>query len=364
MTVVLVVPQLTPVYGMERATLSLLEHLDLPAVHVIALSGDLPEAAPSGVTWESLRLPAGMRRVAAALRPLRARLCELQPTTVVSSGLWASVPALLVAPDPASVVVWEHSLMPHRIAEEPAVRAYASAARALYRRARSVVAVSDVVAETVRHLTRGAVPVEVIPNVVQMPGRPLPPTPPRRDGLRLLSVGSLCVRKNHLLAVRALEHLPAGTTLTILGGGPEREALEAAVGATAYADRVVLAGYAADPAPEFAACDVVVHPSLAETFGLAAVEASWYGKPVAVLDRAPLNGFVPALCPGAVAAEPTPEAFAAAVLDAAAAAGDGPDFARARDRQERALAPDRIARAWRAQLGAADELSPIENGRC
>jgi glycosyltransferase involved in cell wall biosynthesis len=358
---VIVVPQLDPAYGMERALLNLLEHLTPEGhLHVLALSGGAPDVPP-GTPWsfETLGLPRGGQRFPRAAWQLARRLRALRPTTVVASGLWAAIPTLLAAPAGTDVVVWEHSLMPQRIADEPAVRAMSRAAGRLYPRARSVVAVSGVVGDCVRQLLGPDADVRVVPNVVRLPGAPGRPRAASVDrGLHLLSVGRLTAGKNQQLAVAALAHLPADTRLTLLGDGPQREALQAQAQALGVADRVELAGYRADAPAFFTATDVVVHPSFAESFGLVGVEAAWAGRPVAALDRAALNELVPRYCPGRLAATPTPRDLARAIREAAALAGSTAVFEACRREREALLDPASVTAAWHDVLAGPSASRP------
>lgn len=68
--------------------------------------------------------------------------------------------------------------------------------------------------------------------------------------------------------------------LLLIGDGPDRPALEAAVRAAALAGRVHFAGEQADPGPWLAGCDLLAVPSDFEGFGLSVLEAQLAGVPV------------------------------------------------------------------------------------
>ena len=72
--------------------------------------------------------------------------------------------------------------------------------------------------------------------------------------------------------------------LLLVGDGPEREALQRQAQELGVADRVVFAGYQADPAPYLAAMDLFVLPSRSEGVSVALLEAMAAGVPVAVTD--------------------------------------------------------------------------------
>ncbi|MDK9697128.1 MAG: glycosyltransferase [Siculibacillus sp.] len=87
------------------------------------------------------------------------------------------------------------------------------------------------------------------------------------------------------LAIRLLPSMP-GRHLALAGQGPDRERLETLAAELGVADRVHLVGELQPTAiGEFlAALDLFVFPTVAETFGLAAVEAAAAGVPVVATD--------------------------------------------------------------------------------
>nr|WP_278260002.1 glycosyltransferase family 4 protein [Nocardioides convexus] len=79
--------------------------------------------------------------------------------------------------------------------------------------------------------------------------------------------------------VAATARLPQ-VRLTLVGDGPERERVEAAVAAAGSAERVSFAGFQADPAPYLRAADVFVLCSAAEACPMALLQAMACGTPV------------------------------------------------------------------------------------
>ncbi len=130
----------------------------------------------------------------------------------------------------------------------------------------------DYVADRVRAL--GANEVRVVHLGTDVPperaGRAGPPT--------LVTVAHLVARKRHADVLRAL---PNGVHYEIVGGGPERGALEALARELGVADRVRFHGQLEHArALEVAGqCDVFVMPSVDEAFGVAYVEAMAAGLP-------------------------------------------------------------------------------------
>lgn len=99
----------------------------------------------------------------------------------------------------------------------------------------------------------------------------------------ILFVGRLSFEKNVDLLIRSLPLMPPESTLLIVGDGPARESLEAAVDEVGIQDRTVFAGYVrGDPLVDhYSAADVFVSPSVFETQGFTVQEAMSCGVPVA-----------------------------------------------------------------------------------
>lgn len=79
--------------------------------------------------------------------------------------------------------------------------------------------------------------------------------------------------------VRAAATVP-DLRLQLVGDGPERPRIEAAVEASGSADRVTFAGFQQEPAPFLRAADLVVLPSAAEACPMALLQAMACGVPV------------------------------------------------------------------------------------
>ncbi|HUR99725.1 MAG TPA: glycosyltransferase [Pyrinomonadaceae bacterium] len=97
------------------------------------------------------------------------------------------------------------------------------------------------------------------------------------------AVGRLYWVKGFDTLIRAFAALaPAhpDVVLWIIGEGSERAALENLIRSVGLSDRIYMLGNRADIADVMADLDVLVHPSLAESFGLIFIEAMALGKPV------------------------------------------------------------------------------------
>lgn len=161
--------------------------------------------------------------------------------------------------------------------------------RAAVGRASRLLAVSDGPAAGLRRLCpQQADHISAVPNPVRFDILPLRDEPVRHLD-RWLYVGNLVTRKGvHRLVEAFAQEVAAGTRpgahLTLVGDGPEREALVAQVAAAGITDRVTFAGQV-DPGAVsgyFTSHDVLVHLSDYETFGLTVVEAVATGLPVVV----------------------------------------------------------------------------------
>jgi glycosyltransferase involved in cell wall biosynthesis len=110
----------------------------------------------------------------------------------------------------------------------------------------------------------------------------LPPgveIPAPGEGHVIACVARLHEQKDHTTLLRALTLLPSSYVLYLVGDGPFREHLEAAVRGLGLAGRVVFVGALPNPYPLMRRADVIVLPSREEGFGLVAVEAAALGVP-------------------------------------------------------------------------------------
>jgi glycosyltransferase involved in cell wall biosynthesis len=220
----------------------------------------------------------GRRRHLDLVRDARRAAREFEPDVTYAHFL---VPAGLAAAlaTRAPLVVTAHGQDVANIGSIPGVR---SATRYVVRRAATVIAVS----RWLRNQLVAAVPAAAAKTEVVDCGVDLERFAPsdaetaRRelgwesDGTAFLCLGTLAERKNVLRLARAFESRGEGT-LTFVGDGPLRSALQGRVG-------IRLAGRVAhDQVPSWiAACDVLCQPSLVEPFGLATLEAMASGRSV------------------------------------------------------------------------------------
>lgn len=121
---------------------------------------------------------------------------------------------------------------------------------------------------------------------------PLADLPERRAaGTRiLLAIGSLTAQKNQRLIIEALPEVARRQDVlaVFVGEGPELDALTRRAAELGLQDRVRFAGYVTHAAATLQIADLLIQPSLAESFGLAVVEAFRAEVPVAVSTIPPL----------------------------------------------------------------------------
>ncbi|MEM7308578.1 MAG: glycosyltransferase [Planctomycetota bacterium] len=107
-------------------------------------------------------------------------------------------------------------------------------------------------------------------------------------------VGHLRGEKNPVRLVEAVTRMEAaGVHLLLLGDGPERARVEAAVEAGGLAGRVHLAGHVADPREHYRAMDAFCIPSDTEQMPVALLEAMAAALPVASTDVGDVRRMLP-----------------------------------------------------------------------
>lgn len=130
--------------------------------------------------------------------------------------------------------------------------------------------------------------VHVLPNPVDIDSlsrisRKLPASPPV-----VLSLGTLRPEKNHIDLVRAFAQVASAFpdwTLRIVGEGELRPQLTTEIAQLGMNERITMPGVTRNVADAYAACSLVVLPSLYESFGLVAAEALAAGRPVISFDN-------------------------------------------------------------------------------
>lgn len=321
--------------GAERVALRLIEDFVAKdrAVDLLLMTaeGELMPLLPPEVRVIDLQAP----RIRDVLRPLVRYLRRERPQGV-QAFMWPltviAVLARRLARSRARLVLSDHTTLSRQyggrgaLASQVLRRSIAWA----YPRADARVCVSRNAARDLAALS-GLAPesIETIYNPVAAPRV----TPAERRaataiwpgrGARILTVGGLIAVKNHRLLIDAFVRLSAkrDAALVILGDGPLRDDLTAHAKAAGVADRVVLPGFVANPAPFYAAADLFVLSSDYEGYGNVLVEAMYAGLKVVSTDCE--SGPREILADGDYGAL-TPCGDPVALAGAMAAALDGPD---------------------------------------
>ncbi|TCK16746.1 glycosyltransferase involved in cell wall biosynthesis [Ancylobacter aquaticus] len=241
-----------------------------------------------------------VRRTAQVPRSLARYLRERQPDALIAN-LWpltcAAIVGRLLARYRRPVLLVDHNALSRQYAAWGVLHGLVLRASmiATYRCADAVAGVSEGVARDIATLSRmPASRVAVLHNPIPRRAEPAAADRQRVDalwggpaGARVLSVGSYKKQKNHALLLNSFASLARNTPesrLMLLGQGENEPKLRALAAELGLADRVVFAGFHADPSPFFATADLFALSSDHEGFGNVLVEALSFGLPVVSTD--------------------------------------------------------------------------------
>ncbi|GAA4330578.1 glycosyltransferase [Pigmentiphaga soli] len=273
-----------PGHGLETGLFLLRRHRQAYAVANSRVAHALAGTPPGWRLRASLPL---------ALWRLLRHLRRDPPAVVCSHGLMCNLlvaAARLLSRQRFASVAFEHNSPAVCYSGSALRRAARWAVRLAYPRHSLVVGVSRGVARDLaamfpalrrkcRHLYNG-VPLDE----VRRQGAGAGPAPPP-GVLQVVCIGRLDVNKDYATLVEAARLLDdPGIAFTVLGDGPQREALQRQLAARPSRSRVTLAGHADNPFPILARAGLFVSTSLRESFGIALVEALCLGVPVIAAD--------------------------------------------------------------------------------
>lgn len=235
------------------------------------------------------------------------------------------------------------------------------AANELGRRARAAACVIACNEDVAGEVERAGSAATLIPHGVDL-DRFRPRTAARSSHLRLLAVGRLVEKKGFDVLIEALRGLALPVRLRIVGEGPLRDRLAAAIADAGLQGAVELAGPLthSDLPREYAAADVVVAPSLTDSSGdrdglpNVVLEAMASGRPVIAGDTGAVASGVVHGATGLLVAPGDAPALRAAVVELARSPGLREGLGRrARDRAERLFDLDTCSRRLERTLEAA-----------
>ena len=252
----------------------------------------------SEARWEFSVVDLGVQNTRAVPRPLARYLQARRPEALIAV-MWpltsVSVIGRALSAQKCPLLLVEHCALFHQYA--PWGRLHNLAMRAsmtaTYRWADRVAAVSEGAAhDTARLAGLPKSRVTVLHNPI--PLWPMPSAAARSSadafwkcpqGARVLTVGSLKDQKNHPLLLRAFARLAhRDARLMLLGQGQNETMLRALAGELGIADRVIFAGFHADPSPFYATADLFALSSDYEGLPTVLIEALSFGLPVVSTD--------------------------------------------------------------------------------
>lgn len=314
--------------GAERVLITLMNGIDraafAPELVVVCGEGPLRGLVAPGIPVRVLGKGGGGAGVLRALPGLCAALRRARPDIVVSTMAHMNFAALLLRPFfPGTRFIVREAVTPSYILEKRPVLApfLRLAYRALYPLAGLVICPARAVADELAALAPGMKACAVLPNPVDVAALrgAAPVLPPRGDPgtVHFICAGRLVPQKGFDRLIEILPRLRTGNwRLTVLGEGPERGRLEAAVAAAGLADRVFLPGHSGVPWPMIAGCDAFLLPSRFEGLPNAALEALACGTPViAAREAGGIAEIAAQAPPGAVTLAADMDAFLAAMED-------------------------------------------------
>ena len=196
-------------------------------------------------------------------------------------------------------------------------------ARARYRAAARILAISQAVRSELLAAGVDAKRVEVVPDGVEIPG---PMSPETREKARkrwgfpagetvLVCVGALTAEKGHALLIEAFAKLRREMTscrLLLAGDGRLRAQLERQAREAGLGSAMIFAGFVPEVDSVYAAGDLFIFPSLAEGAGSSLLRAMAFGLPVLALARGGVAEIIENGRNGVLAQEASAEALAQA----------------------------------------------------
>ena len=235
----------------------------------------------------SRNLPWALARYLRRRRP-EVVIASMWPLTVLATA------GRVLSGHSCHVVVWEHNTLSRQYQSWGRLhRLLMRSSMALgYRFADARVGVSVGVVQDLSRLAgmpfdrfavvHNPIPIRPAPEVGQLAEAEALWDAPR--GARILAVGSFKKQKNHALLLKAFARLGGPAKLMLLGRGEGEPGLRDLVSELSITERVVFAGFHAEPTAFYSTADLFVLSSDYEGFGNVIVEALASGVPVVSTD--------------------------------------------------------------------------------
>lgn len=195
---------------------------------------------------------------------LRRAIKSIKPMVLLSYGEWFN-PFVILSTRLLGIPLYVFDRMGPEMKLDPLIEI---ARKALYRFADGIVVQTNIASRIVAEKT-GAKNIIVIPNPVNTIETD---TSVKKN--QIVTIGRLSREKGHIVLIQAFSNLrQKNWSLHIIGDGPERSNLEAAVLSLGIADRVLFYGHIKDFAKILGESEIFVLPSLYEGFPNALIEA-------------------------------------------------------------------------------------------
>jgi len=302
--------------GAQRVMLTFARHLDpwdfdlhlIPVGRDEALAAMVPEDVPVH-RLHALRLRTALPGLVRTIRALR-------PAAVVSTIGYVNL-GLLAARSllgtNTCIVVREANVLKASWNALPRLFPGRWAYRIFYPRAAAIIAPTQTIAAEIGQAAPGAAArIAMLPNPVDVDAlrrSASPATRPAGSGLALVGAGRLVRQKGFDRLIALMPDLPADTTLTIYGEGPDRGALQAQIDALGLSGRVTLPGFSDRLAAAIAGADIFVLPSRWEGLPNVVLEALALGTPVVASTEAGVDDIARGAPQGALTIAPVDRAF-------------------------------------------------------
>lgn len=285
--------------GVATYISTLLDHPDAPEIEDYLICADKNSATDWNLPADHVRYYhyyRSLTQIPAAIQAIRQAIKELQPDVIYCHSTWAGLFArlpMLMTGKPCRVIYNAHGWSFLRDTAEWKRRIYALIERILQQRTDVIINVSKYEYKAAVRYGLKADNQTVIYSGISPEKGKIDPTVKLPEGkINLLFVGRFDPQKGLDILLKAFNATKRDDLhLTIIGdnvvdGGPKIEKKNT--------DRITFLGWVPHDklASYYNACDAVVMPSRWEAFGLVAIEAMKYGKPVIASDRGALPELV------------------------------------------------------------------------